>query len=209
MHCRAHHLRALSLCRPQLNAGTLGRRVNTPSVLLSMVLTMEGLTACSRRLVSLPIGASSAAPSLSTSPTMQPHFAELTEADTARLDKQRALVATTLKDRYAAVLTRTKLDLPLLQRLLDDGVFAKSQTFELQSLGVVFGDVLATETGLHWMMVTDEYGTDPTLVRGASSLQVNALTMISKRVERAELVDVAVLFTRAAEDAHNITAAAR
>jgi hypothetical protein len=125
---------------------------------------------------------------LSTSPTMQPHFAELTEADTARLDKQRSLVATTLRNRYAAVLTRTKLDLPLLLKLLDDGVFTRSQTFELQSLGVVFGDVLATETGLHWMMVTDDYGTDSTLVRGASSLQVNALTVISKRVERADSI---------------------
>jgi len=140
---------------------------------------------------------------------MQPHFAELTEAEAARLDKQRGLVATTLRNRYGAVLTRTKLDLPLIQRLLDDDVFAPSQTFELQSLGVAFGDVLATEAGLHWMMVTDDYGTDPTLVRGASSLQVNALTMISKRIERAEMVDVAILFARAAEDARNITAAGR
>jgi hypothetical protein len=140
---------------------------------------------------------------------MQPHFAELTATDAAELDKQRGLIATILRDRYGAVLTRTKVDLPLLQRLLDDRVFAPSKTFELQSLGVVFGDVLARETGLHWMMVTDEYGTDPTLVRGTSSLQVNALTMISKRVERAELVDIAVLFDRSAEDARNITAAAR
>jgi hypothetical protein len=42
-------------------------------------------------------------------------------------------------------------------------------------------------------MVTDEYGTDPTLRYKNSSIQINALTMISKRVERGEEVNVAAL----------------
>jgi hypothetical protein len=44
-------------------------------------------------------------------------------------------------------------------RLIDDTVFKKSQTYELQSLGIVFGDVLASELPLRWVMITDEYGT--------------------------------------------------
>ena len=70
----------------------------------------------------------------------------------------------------------------MLQRLIDDRVFDKSQTFELQSLGVVFGDVLASELGLHWELVTDEYGT--------AQVQVSALTMISKRVEDGHEIDL-------------------
>jgi hypothetical protein len=54
-------------------------------------------------------------------------------------------------------------DLPVLQRLIDDRAFSKTQTYELQSLGIAFGDVLASELRLQWVMVTDEYGTDPTL----------------------------------------------
>lgn len=76
--------------------------------------------------------------------------------------------------------------------------FKKDQTYELQSLGVVFGDVLVSELPLRWVMVTDEFGTDPTLRLKNTTLQVNALTMISKRVERGERVDLADLlrFTR-------------
>jgi hypothetical protein len=43
------------------------------------------------------------------------------------------------------------------------------------------------------MMVTDEYGTDPTLRFKNTTVQINALTMISKRVERDERVDVSEL----------------
>ncbi len=118
-------------------------------------------------------------------------FSDLLPEDTDRLDQQRALVVAAAKQRYGTVsLTRTKRDLPLLQRLLDDKVFKKSQTYELQSLGVVFGDVLAGELPLHWVIRTDEYGRDPTLRFKNTSININALTMISKRVERDEPVDV-------------------
>jgi len=72
-------------------------------------------------------------------------------------------------------------------------MFKKSQTYELQCLGVAFGDVLASELPLRWVMVTDEYGTDPTLRFKETTLQINALTMISKRVERGEAVNISEL----------------
>jgi hypothetical protein len=83
--------------------------------------------------------------------------------------------------------------LPILQRLIDEGVFDKSQTYELQSLGVVFGDALASELPLRWVMVTDEFGTDPTLRFKQTTVQINALTMISKRLERGEPVNLSHL----------------
>ena len=42
-------------------------------------------------------------------------------------------------------------------------------------------------------MVMDEYGTDPTLRYKELTLQINALTMISKRVERDESVNLVKL----------------
>ena len=117
----------------------------------------------------------------------EPKFADLEPTDIASLEKQRALVASAAKERYGtAALTKTKQDLLILQRLIDDKVFSKTQTYELQSLGVAFGDVLASELPLHWVMVTDEFGTDPTLRFKETTLNVNALTMISKRVEKGE-----------------------
>jgi hypothetical protein len=121
----------------------------------------------------------------------EPKFSELTREDSERLDRQRAVVAVAAKQRYGTLaLTRTKKDLPILQRLLDDKAFKKSQTYELQSLGVALGDVLASEFALRWVMITDEYGCDPTLRFKKTSININALTMISKRVERDEPVDV-------------------
>jgi hypothetical protein len=120
----------------------------------------------------------------------QPKFTELSDEDSTRLEQQRAVVLAAAKQRYGTALTRTKRDLPILQNLINDRVFKKSQTYELQSLGVAFGDVLASEFPLRWVMVTDEFGTDPTLRFKETTIQINALTVISKRVERDEEVNV-------------------
>lgn len=115
----------------------------------------------------------------------RPKFTQLSTEDRARLEQQRAVVATAAMQRYGTpVLTKTLADLPILQRLIDDKAFSKTQTYELQSLGVAFGDVLASELPLRWVMVTDEYGTDPTLRLKDTTVQINALTMISKRIEK-------------------------
>jgi hypothetical protein len=124
----------------------------------------------------------------------EPKFTELSREDGARLDQQRAVIAAAVKRRYGTtVLTRTKQDLPVLQGLIDEGVFNKSQAYELQSLGVAFGDVLASEFPLRWAMVTDEFGTDTTLRFKQTTVQINALTMISKRVEKDEPVNLSYL----------------
>jgi hypothetical protein len=123
-----------------------------------------------------------------------PKYKELSTADRERLDRQRAVVAAEAHQWYGtAKLTGTMSDLPVLQKLIDDHAFEKTQTYELQSLGVAFGDVLASQLPLRWVMVTDEFGTDPTLRLRNTTLQIDALTMISRRIERAEPVDLAYL----------------
>jgi hypothetical protein len=52
---------------------------------------------------------------------IEPKFSDRTHEDSERLERQRAIVAAAAKQRYGtAALTRTKKDLPILQRLLDD-----------------------------------------------------------------------------------------
>ena len=127
-------------------------------------------------------------------------FSELTPSDQLRLNKQRAVVLAELSKRYGAKgLTGTPADLHHLQRLIDDKVFNKAQTWELQSLGVAFGDVLANDLGMHWVIVTDEYGIDPTLRYRDTSIQVNPLAMISRRVED----DVPVNFEAIRQGVHS------
>jgi hypothetical protein len=130
----------------------------------------------------------------------EPKFTELSAEDTARLEQQRAVVLAAARERYGTpALTRTRSDLPVLQRLIDERVFNKAQTYELQCLGVALGDVLARELPLRWVMVTDEFGTDPTLRFKQMTLQVNALTIISKRIERDEQVSVQWLLDQTRE----------
>ena len=127
----------------------------------------------------------------------QPKFSELSATDSQRLDKQRSLIAAVVKQRFGgAGLTRTTKDLPILQRLIDERVFSESQTYELQGLGVVFGDVLASELPLRWEMITDEYGTDATLRFKDTSININAPTMISKRVEKGLPVNLSELLKK-------------
>lgn len=154
-------------------------RKTTITVLLGVSL-FSLMTSCSKK--------QEATPSASK-------FVELSESDAARLNKQRAVVAEEAKRRYETPsLTKTKADLAVLQRLLDDHAFTKAQTYELQCLGVVFGDALASELPLRWVMVTDEWGTDPTLRFKDTTIQLNALTMIAKRVEDGVALDVSDLF---------------
>jgi hypothetical protein len=121
----------------------------------------------------------------------QPFFSELSADDIARLDQQRSRVAAELNQKYGIPsLAESDLDLGSLQKLLDDDVFQSSQTYELQCLGVAFGDVLRRQLPLHWVIITDEYGSDPTLRLGESSITINALTMISKRIEKGERVNL-------------------
>jgi hypothetical protein len=130
----------------------------------------------------------------------EPTFTEPSREDGARLQQQRAVVLAAARQRYGTLtLARGDSDLPILQRLIDERVFNKSQTYELQCLGVAFGDVLASELPLRWVMVTDEFGTNPTLRFKKTNLQVNALTMISKRVERDEPVSVQWLLDKTRE----------
>ena len=140
-------------------------------------------------------------PGTSRQPADRSLFSALSRDDVARLDQQRSLIAAELNRRYGiASLAGSDRDLAPLQRLLDDRVFTGSQTYELQCLGVAFGDVLASQLPLHWVIITDEYGSDPTLRLGDTSININALTMISKRVEKGEPVDLSELLeqTRAA-----------
>ena len=115
-------------------------------------------------------------------------------ADSSKcMEKQRLVVVLLVQKHFPnEKLTKTKADFAILQKIVDAKIIPKEKTWELQSLGIVLGDALAaTVEGLAWWEVTDEYGTDPTLRYKETTLQVNVLTMISKRIEKGEGCDVA------------------
>jgi Domain of unknown function (DUF3806) len=134
-----------------------------------------------------------------------PQFADLSLQHAQRLEQQRAVIADATKIQYGTTrLTKTKADLPVLQKLIDDKVFTKSQTYQLQCLGVAFGDVLASELPLRWVMITDEFGTDPTLRFKKTFWNINALTMLSKRIERDGPVNLSEMLNWTRQQVSNL-----
>ena len=120
----------------------------------------------------------------------------LNEEDSARIAKQRVVVEHYLGgkadnlQKYQTVAGK----LGLLRAILERGVFQPTQTYELQCLGIVFGDALVQHCGVEWKAVEDEHGRDPCVQVPGSTVVLFPLTMISKRVEKGEKVDVFDLF---------------
>ena len=129
---------------------------------------------------------------------VDPVFAPVPQEMKTQLDKQRLFVSSLVANSFPGErLTGTTKDFQLVQRILDANLIPKSHAWGLQALGVVFGDVLVVAIpGLAWYQVKDEYGTDPTLRYRATTIQINALTTLSKRVERNEKLNVEQLATQ-------------
>lgn len=99
-------------------------------------------------------------------------------------------------------------DLALLQRVLDANVLEREATYSLQALGVAFGKVFV-ENNEHydWWTVEDEYGRDPAIRYKETTLLVFPQTMISKRIEDEEVVDLQAMYEGLGEQLDEIRAA--
>lgn len=118
----------------------------------------------------------------------------LDEDDLKRLDEQRAVVTQYLTEESKPNFETAPGKLGTLRVLLDAEVFKPDQTYELQSMGIVFGDVFVQDMGFSWVMVEDEYGRDPAIKYRETNVILFPLTMISKRIERGDDVDVFDLY---------------
>src|SRR5262249_30432061 len=115
--------------------------------------------------------------------------------DTARRAEQWLVAFDLVRRHCGEELDQSLTDLGRIQRVLDLGVLAPTDTYELQCLGIALGRVLAHNVpGLDWAIVDDEYGRDPTIRFRKTTFQINVLTQISKRIERGEHVDVRRLY---------------
>lgn len=124
---------------------------------------------------------------------MQPEsFRDLTEDELDWLAAQRGRVEALLAGN-ADALAEYETDagkLAVIRAVLNAGAFRPDQTFELQGLGVIFGDVLASQLGMQWRVLEDDQGVSPCLVLPDTSIVLFPQTMISKRIERGEELDV-------------------
>jgi Domain of unknown function (DUF3806) len=119
----------------------------------------------------------------------------LTEADRKRLRDQRAVIEKFLADDSSRQnYKKAAGKLGIIRAILDRKLFKPTQTYELQCLGIVLGDAFVQELKMEWIMVEDEHGRDPAVRLPKTSIIIFPLTMISKRIERGEKVDVFDVF---------------
>jgi hypothetical protein len=126
-------------------------------------------------------------PELISTIRARPEKSPLTRMESEWLDEQREVILEVLRDRYDTFQTpKLRSDLNAIQQIIDDEVFTADQEHEWICLGVVFGDLLANELGLQWIMQSDEYGAEPALNLEGSSILLFPRTMLIKRIEQGE-----------------------
>ena len=93
-----------------------------------------------------------------------------------------------------------KSDLDTIQQIYDRKILKDNQVKEWQSVGVVFGDILANEYGLHWVSYEDEQGVSTALQWGNTQNFVFPVTALSKRLQFGEKIDTHALYDKFSQD---------
>jgi hypothetical protein len=84
--------------------------------------------------------------------------------------------------------------LRVIETILERGWVDAGESWKLQALGVALGDAFAQKLMLDWVSVHLDYGYDAALNWPGTTIYCYPLTMISKRIERGDEVDVRKLF---------------
>jgi hypothetical protein len=119
-------------------------------------------------------------------------FTPLSTAALEEMSGARAFIADVAKNLVAgSELTQSDRDLPVLQALASHEAMKHANYEAWVALGIAFGDALAAYVpGLVWRLVTDQRSTYAALQFEGKALSVAAPTMLWKRVERGEDIDL-------------------
>lgn len=130
------------------------------------------------------------------------HTAELTAGDAQLLTTLRRLSAQVVLALYDDVVwKRSRHDVAVVQRLVDDRAFGAEQTMGLMSLGVALGDVLEAEGDWQWVSVCRGQESEPRLQHQRSRHLVDGVRLLVDAVESGGTVHVEQLLAKAVQAA--------
>lgn len=113
------------------------------------------------------------------------------------LDAQRQEMKDLISRRLGIVTMRQDTrDLKTIQQLVDRRVIQRSDVREWQALGVLFGDILVKEFGLHWISYKDYRGLSKALRWKKTENYVFPMTMFSRRVQFKQKINAVVMFEK-------------
>ncbi|WKL57405.1 DUF3806 domain-containing protein [Asticcacaulis sp. ZE23SCel15] len=125
---------------------------------------------------------------------MDQKIEELSAEDAADLEAQRSWVRDHFEPEARHHYETLDGKLRLLETILTNGWIKLDETWKLQSLGATLGDAIKQRLGLIWVAVEDEYGRDAALQVPQTTVLIFPLTMISKRIESGDALDIAEFF---------------
>jgi hypothetical protein len=125
---------------------------------------------------------------------------ELGTADQIKSQRQRELAGQLARRHLGTPIRGGKVtDLFTLQRLLDGNSIGPKDVFDQQALGLAFGDVLAEQLDLQWVVVDDNYGRSRALRWKQEEDLWFPVTMFSKRIAQGRPVEVDELYDQVAD----------
>ena len=134
---------------------------------------------------------------------------ELQSPDLIKSQRQRELADQLARRHLGTPLTGGEIrDLVTLQRLLDGRWVGKEDVFSQQVLGLAFGDVLAKNLDLHWVVVDDDYGHSRARRWKKEEDIFFPITMFSKRIAQRRPVQVDDLYDEIADRVATVKARA-
>ena len=96
--------------------------------------------------------------------------------------------------------------LKILRSLIERKVMRSADVRQWQGMGVVFGDILAKEFGLHWVSYEDDLGVSKALRWRRTENYVFPVTIFSKRVQFKEKIDVHSIYNKIQSDIESFKA---
>lgn len=125
-------------------------------------------------------------------------IAKLTNTDLVYMAQQRASLDDLAERNFGHPFNGNRNnDLTLLQDLLDKRLVHPDQTRALQAMGVIMGDLLASDLGLHWVIYEDRMGRSRALRYKQSDNYLFPMTMISRRQEADNHTPVTTIYQKA------------
>jgi hypothetical protein len=130
----------------------------------------------------------------------EPRIGELSYLDRQFMAQQRALLQDLTARNFGRRFSGQRdNDLELLQLLLDRKLVRPEQTRELQAMGVILGDLLASELDLRWVVYQDNLGRSRALRDDVSGTYLFPITMISRRREVDNRTPVETIYNKASK----------
>lgn len=122
----------------------------------------------------------------------------LSPLDLKYMQDQRDFIDQTARRHLGSQLNGEKgHDLRLLQKLLNRQIVSRENRQGLQAMGVILGDHLKREEGLRWIIYIDKYGRSRSLAVPAQDEVIFPITMISRRAEVGNKVNVEDIYKKA------------